>query len=140
MNVLQINSTTFISESELRFSASRSSGPGGQHVNKVSTKITLEFDLFNSPNLTDAQKELLRERLAGRLTREGVLVVHSQKSRSQLTNKNDAMAKFVDILAKALQVKKKRRPPHRSMAAKHARLQSKRFRGEIKQMRKKVDY
>jgi ribosome-associated protein len=140
MTVLQINSTTFIAESELKFSTSRSSGPGGQHVNKVSTKVTLEFDVFNSPNLTAEQKELLRQRLANRLTKEGVLVVHSQRSRSQLANKNDAKTKFVDIMKKALERKKKRRPPRRSLVSHYARLQAKRYRGEIKKARKKVDY
>ena len=97
MNIIEINNPTFIAESELKFSTSRSSGPGGQHVNKVSTKVTLEFDLFSSPNLTDEQKELVRERLANRLTKDGVLLVRSQLTRSQLANKNDAIAKFVDI-------------------------------------------
>ena len=139
MNVIQINSTTFIYESELKFSTSRSSGPGGQHVNKVSTKVTLEFDVLNSPNLTVEQKELISERLANRLTKEGILIVRSQRSRSQWANKNDAVAKLVDILQKALEQKKKRKRPRRSMAATYARLQSKRRRSELKRMRKKVD-
>lgn len=140
MNVIRINNSTFIHESELTFTASRSSGPGGQHVNKVNTKVTLEFDVFQSPNLTDEQKNLIREHIGNRLTKEGKLIVSSQRSRSQAANKEDAIAKFVQILQQALEPRKKRRRRKMSMAAKYARLQSKRHRSEIKKMRKKVDY
>lgn len=140
MNVLQINNTTFIYESELKFSASRSSGPGGQYVNKVNTKVTLEFDVLQSPNLTELQKQLIQERIGSRLTKEGVLAVSSQRSRSQLANKQDATQKLITILQKALEPKKPRRRRKLSLSAKYARLQSKRHKGEIKKMRKKVDY
>jgi ribosome-associated protein len=106
----------------------------------VNTKVTLEFDVFQSPNLTDEQKALIRERIGNRLTKEGKLLVSSQRSRSQAANKEDAIAKFVQILQHALAPPKKRRRRKMSMAAKYARLQAKRHRGEIKKMRKKVDY
>ncbi len=140
MNIIEINSSTFVFESELNFTASRSSGPGGQHVNKVSTKVTLEFDVENSPNLTDEQKAQVQERLSSRLTKEGVLHVSSQHSRSQLKNKQDAVNKFVELMRHALEKPKKRRRRRISRAAKYARLQAKKHRSEIKQNRKKVDY
>ncbi|MBN1478859.1 aminoacyl-tRNA hydrolase [candidate division KSB1 bacterium] len=140
MNVLRINNTTFIHESELKFSASRSSGPGGQYVNKVNTKVTLEFDVLKSPNLTDVQKEIIQEIIGHRLTKDGLLLVSSQQSRSQLANKQDAIRKLVTILQKALEPKKFRRRRKISMASKYARLQAKRHKSEIKKMRKKVDY
>jgi ribosome-associated protein len=140
MNTIEINSSTFIFESELTFTASRSSGPGGQHVNKVSTKVTVEFDVFNSPNFSDEQKEILRDRLANRLTKEGILQISSQVSRSQLSNKEDAVNKLVETLCEALVVPKKRRRKRLSLAARYARLQEKKHRSETKQNRKKVDY
>lgn len=140
MNIIEINSTTFIFESELTFTASRSSGPGGQHVNKVSTKVTVEFDVQNSPNLSEEQKELIRERLESKLTKEGVLQVSSQVSRSQLKNREMAVNKLVEQLRDALTVQQKRRRRKMSLAARYARLQAKKHRSEIKQHRKKVDY
>ncbi len=140
MNIIEINSTTFIFESELTFTASRSSGPGGQHVNKVSTKVTVEFDVQNSPNLTDEQKMLIRERLESKLTKEGILQVSSQVSRSQLKNRETAVNKLVDMLRDALTVPKKRRRRKMSLVAKYARLEAKKHRSEIKQHRKKIDY
>lgn len=140
MNIIEINNSTFIFENELTFIASRSSGPGGQHVNKVSTKVTLEFDVLNSPNLTDEQKTLIQDRLASKLTKEGKLQVSSQVSRSQLKNKEDAVRKLVEMLRDALVVKKKRRRRKRSLAAHFERLQAKKHRSEIKKNRKKVDY
>ena len=140
MNVLQIDNTTLIPESELHFSASRSSGPGGQHVNKVSTRITLSFNVHASPNLTLEQKQLLQDKLASRLTKEGVLQLHSQDSRSQLANKQAVVERFVGILQEALKKQKKRRRRRISLAAQFQRLHSKKHRGEIKKNRKKVPY
>ena len=140
MNILQINNTTFIPESELKFSASRSSGPGGQHVNKVNTKVTLEFDVLHSPNLSDQQKELLQQKLASRLTRDGKLIIQAQEGRSQLANKRAAMNRFVAILSEALTLPRKRRRRRFSLAARYERLRAKRHRSEIKQNRRRVDY
>lgn len=138
--LLKINNHTFIPLSELNFSAVRSSGPGGQHVNKASTKVQLEFDVVNSPNLTDTQKQIIQEKLENRLTKEGVLQISSQEYRSQSANKQNAIGKFVELLEDALRPRKPRRRKKVSRAAKHARLQAKRHRSEIKKMRKKVDY
>lgn len=140
MNVLQINNSTLIPESELKFSVSRSSGPGGQHINKVSTRVTLSFDVPASPNLTEDQKEWLQKQLASRLTKEGVLQIHSQDSRSQIANKRAAIERFIEIMRQALIKPKKRRRKRMSMAAKYERLHAKKHRGEIKKNRQKVSY
>ena len=138
MNVLLIDNTTFISLSELKFTASRSSGPGGQHVNKVNTRVTLEFDVLNSPNLTGEQKEMLQQKLAGRMTKEGVLILHSQNHRSQLANKRAAVDRFVALLSEALKRPKKRRRRRISLAARYERLRAKKRKSEIKKNRQKV--
>ena len=139
MRILQINHDTFIPLDELNFQASRSSGPGGQHVNKASTKITLEFDVDRSPNLTDEQKAKIYQRLENRLTREGILQMHAPSSRSQHANKEEAIDRFVELLQAALKKQPPRKRTRKPRAAKLKRLQAKRHRGEIKKMRKKVD-
>jgi len=138
--MIQINHNTFIDENELSFTASRSSGPGGQHVNKVSTKVTLSFDVLLSPSLTDDQKHLIMERLSGRITKEGVLQISAQDSRSQHKNKTEVINRFVEILASALYVRKKRRKMFIPMSVKIKRLENKRRRGLIKTNRKRVQY
>jgi len=138
--MISINFHTFIDENELVFSASRSSGPGGQNVNKVSSKITLSFDVRKSTGLTEEQKALIMERLASRINKEGILQLSVQDSRSQFTNKNVAIIRFTELLAGALQTRKKRRPTRPSMAAKVKRLEAKKQRSEVKAARGKVDY
>ncbi|MCF6297519.1 MAG: aminoacyl-tRNA hydrolase, partial [Flavobacteriaceae bacterium] len=83
---------------ELEFNFSRSSGPGGQHVNKVNTKVGLRFDVSGSKILNEEQKELLMEKLANKLTKEGVLVLSSQEARSQLLNKELVIEKLDKLL------------------------------------------
>lgn len=123
---------------ELSFTASRSSGPGGQNVNKVSTKITLHFDVQNSTLLTPDQKEILLKKLATHLTKEGVLQLQAQEKRSQLHNKELALIKFDKLLAKAFTVKKLRKATKPGKAAKQKRVNDKKLRGEKKQWRQKL--
>lgn len=121
---------------ECEYQVSRSSGPGGQHANKASTQVTLRLDLSASEALTQRQKATLRERLAHRLTQEGILILSSQETRSQAANKEDAQRRLRQLVTKALTPPKSRiktRPPRR---AKEARLQAKKQRGEKKQWRK----
>lgn len=96
--------------SELAFSSTRSGGPGGQHVNKVSTKIELRFRITDSAVLTVEQKSLLFKKLSKKLTLEGELLITSQNTRSQLKNKEDAIAKFLEVLEKSLKPRKRRIP------------------------------
>jgi ribosome-associated protein len=124
-----------IPENELIFRASRSSGPGGQNVNKLNTRITLLFDVSNSESLSDAQKSKIRSRLKTRLDKNGLIRVVSQKHRTQKANRRAAVERLQQLLADALKprpVRKKTRIPY---AAKKRRLEQKRRRSRLKQQR-----
>jgi ribosome-associated protein len=122
--------------SELHFSASRSSGPGGQNVNKVSTKVELRFHVASSLLLTDAEKELLSEKLAARISASGELILVSQSERSQLKNREKVTEKFYALIIKALTPRKRRKPTRPSLASKEERLETKRRNSEKKTRRK----
>ena len=124
--------------SELLFSASRSSGPGGQNVNKVSTKITLKWDVAQSQSINPEQKELLLKKLFSRLTTEGVLILTAQDNRSQLQNKEAAILKLDQLLEQAFKQKKIRKPSKPSKAAKRKRMDNKKKHGEKKEWRRKI--
>ncbi len=138
--MIRLNPHISIDENEISLTASRSSGPGGQHVNKVSTKVTLSFDVLHSPSLTDDQKRLILNRLSGRITKEGVLQVTAQESRSQFTNKTIALNRFIEEMRSALYIHKKRRKTYVPLSAKIKRLDNKRRRGEIKAKRGRVHF
>lgn len=122
-------------EAELSFSAVRSSGPGGQNVNKVSTAVEMRFDIPHSEVLFDSEKQTLMCRLSSRLTSEGVLIVFSQESRSQLSNRKAATDRLLRLLANALKVSKRRIPTRRTLASVARRLDAKRARSVIKRSR-----
>ncbi|MFN8334188.1 MAG: alternative ribosome rescue aminoacyl-tRNA hydrolase ArfB [Cyclobacteriaceae bacterium] len=124
---------------ELLFSASRSSGPGGQNVNKVNSRITLRFNIRESTILTDDEKSILLTKLGSRLTEAGELMVHAQDKRSQLQNKEAVMAKFDVMLAKAFEKKKARKATKPSKTAVQKRINSKKKRSEKKQWRQKPE-
>ena len=133
--MININDQLSIPQDELSFTASRSSGPGGQHVNKVSTRVTLRFDVANSPSLTLDQKELILARLATRISKEGVLRVVSQKTRSQAANRELALERFVRLLQEALEKRPERKPTKVPSAARQKRLADKRHRSQLKRER-----
>jgi len=135
MSRVRINDRVSIPEDELVFSASRSGGPGGQHVNKVSSRVTLRFDLDGSPSLTDSQKHRVRHRLATRVSRDGVLRVVCRRHRSQLANRREAIERFAELLRGALQRPRRRRKTSIPNAAKLRRLEDKKRRGELKRRR-----
>jgi ribosome-associated protein len=124
---------------ELVFTTSRSSGPGGQNVNKVNTKVTLKFDLAQSLVLSPEEKELLQQKLASKLTTEGILVVTSQDKRSQLQNKEAAIAKFEKLIAKAFEKKKARKATKPSKSSVQKRITQKKKQSEKKQWRNRLD-
>ena len=124
-----------IPEEELRFTATRSSGPGGQNVNKVSTRVTLWFDVANSQSLSVPQKERISTRLPTRVSKKGVLRVISQKYRSQAANRETAVERFVELLRQALKEEKPRRKAKVSRAAKQRRLAEKKRRSQKKRER-----
>ncbi len=125
--------------SEFLFRTSRSSGPGGQHVNKVDSRVKLRFNIENSQLLTDQQKEVLQQKLENKLTTEGDLIIVSQKERSQLRNKEIAIEKFYALLAKALQPIKRRRATKPTRTSVEKRITSKKQTGEKKKWRGKID-
>ncbi|MGH9338637.1 MAG: alternative ribosome rescue aminoacyl-tRNA hydrolase ArfB [Acidobacteriota bacterium] len=136
--MLQISDSVSIPEEELKFSASPSSGPGGQHVNRASTRVTIRFDVSGSPSLSEDQKQLISQRLSSRINQEGVLQVASQTHRSQSANKKEVTGRLSELLSKALQPRKKRKPTRVSPGAKERRLKEKSRRGEIKRRRSKA--
>jgi ribosome-associated protein len=124
---------------EFQFLTSRSSGPGGQNVNKVNSKVELRFDIQNSLLLSDDQKLILIQKLAAKISTDGILSVISQRHRSQLSNKEDAVSKFYMILTKALKPVKRRKRTSPSKSSVEKRLSGKRIKAEIKQSRQKID-
>jgi ribosome-associated protein len=121
---------------EFNFSASHSSGPGGQNINKVSTKIELRFDVISSFLLTEEEKKLISNKLKKRINKEGILKITSQSERSQLKNKEQAVDKFYEIIEKALTPRKPRKPTRPTAASKKKRIEIKRKLSEKKERRK----
>jgi ribosome-associated protein len=133
--MIRITDQLSIPQGELSFTASRSSGPGGQHVNKVSTRVTLRFDVANSPSLTPEQKERIFARLATRISKQGVLRVVSQKTRSQAANRELALERFVQLLQEALTQRPERKPTKVPSPVKQKRVDEKKQRGKLKRER-----
>lgn len=122
---------------EITVQTARSSGPGGQHANKVETKVMLRFNVLTSRLLTDEEKETIRTKLASKLTKEGELIVSSDGKRSQLKNKEIAFKKLDRLLSKAFVQKKARKKTKPTKAANEKRLQAKKQNAEKKAMRQK---
>jgi ribosome-associated protein len=135
-NALDVSPELRIPLSELDYRASRSGGPGGQHVNTSSTRIELWWDVAGSPSLSAEQRELLLQRLGPRLDSSGRLRLVSSGSRSQLRNREDVTERLQAVLTAALAPRKKRKPTKPSRAAKAARLEAKRRRATTKQRRR----
>lgn len=123
--------------SELRYKAVRSSGAGGQHVNKVATKIQLVFDVANSSAFTDEEKSRLAHKLANRLTKDGVLLLSCGESRSQFKNKEIVTERFLMLMQQALQVDKERKATKIPHAVVKKRIQNKRIQAQKKESRRK---
>lgn len=133
---LQLGRGNRIPESELVELASRSGGPGGQHVNTSSTRVTLRWNLRETRGLTPEARARALERLAARLTRDGELVLHASSHRSRHRNREDARARLQALVAEALVVAPHRRPTKPSRAAKTRRIESKRKHGASKERRR----
>lgn len=125
--------------SELSFKAVRSSGAGGQNVNKVSSKVVLTFDLLNSQSLSDEEKELSQKKLKSKLTSEGILILNCDEDRSQLKNKEIVTRRFLEIIQKSLIVPKERKATKVPKSVIEKRLKDKSTNSEIKQNRKKPE-
>jgi ribosome-associated protein len=137
-DILQIDHKLSIPLAELAFRFSRSSGPGGQHVQKSSTRVELLFDVANSSSLSDEQRERLLKRLGGYIDSAGVLHLTSQSERSQWRNREEVLARFQALIREALVRRKVRKATRPSAASRQRRLQEKRHRSEAKRRRAKV--
>jgi ribosome-associated protein len=139
--MIPINDHIEIDEDELVLKAVRASGPGGQHVNKTSTAVELRFDALSSPNLPEGVKARVKGIAGRRMNLEGVIVLQAEAHRSQERNRQDAVDRLVEILAKAAEPppppRKKTRP---TKASKERRLTAKKTRGNIKAGRGRVDF
>ncbi|MCX5633673.1 MAG: alternative ribosome rescue aminoacyl-tRNA hydrolase ArfB [Phycisphaerae bacterium] len=133
-----MNKKIQISQSELIVKASRSSGPGGQNVNKLNTKVAVALDIENCSFLNDEQKQIIFKKLAARLTKDGRLIVESQKFRTQKANRDYAVEKLTILLENALKKPKTRRPTKPTFTAVEKRLKHKKSRSLLKQQRKKI--
>jgi ribosome-associated protein len=136
--VLRITDRVSIPLSELSFRFSRSSGPGGQHVNRSETRVELVFDLMGSPSLSERQKSRASGKLDGYLDKDGFLHLVSQSTRSQLRNREDVVERFRTLMRAALRIRRRRYPTRPTSAAKERRLEDKTRRSETKKRRQRV--
>jgi ribosome-associated protein len=125
--------------SELSFKAVRSSGAGGQNVNKVSSKVVLTFDINASQCLTDEEKELISNKIKTKLTSENILILNCDEDRSQLKNKEIVIKRFLEIIAKALIIPKPRKATKIPRSVIEKRLKDKSTNAEVKQNRKRPE-
>lgn len=125
--------------SELNFKAVRSSGAGGQNVNKVSSKVVLSFDLINSQSLSEDEKERSEKKLKSKLTLDGILILNCDEDRSQLKNKEIVTKRFLEMIEKSLVIPKERKATKIPKSVIEKRLKDKSSNSEIKQNRKKPE-
>ncbi len=129
-----------IPDHEIEIATSRAGGPGGQHVNRTDTRITVRWNVHKTQALNDTQKQRVLQNLQSKLTTEGDLIIHDSSSRSQQQNKENALRRLAIEISKALYVPKKRMATRVPKAAKESRIESKRKHGALKKMRRKDYY
>ena len=134
---IEVNTSLVIPNSELEVRVSRSSGAGGQHVNKTASRVELVWNIDSSSVLSEDQRSMLKNRLTSRLSTEGSIRVVSSETRSQHRNRERAEARLADLIRKALTPRKKRKPTRRPRSADEARLASKKLHSKKKLERKR---
>ena len=137
--MIEITPRLSIPDDEVSITATRSSGPGGQHVNKVSTRVVLEFDVSASPSLSASQKQRILRHLAARIARDGRLRMRCQRHRSQAANRREVLQRFVALLQDALRPRTPRVRTRVPASERARRLESKRRRGEQKRGRRRPE-
>ena len=135
--MIKINENVTLDENELEFQFVRGSGPGGQNVNKLSTKVLLFFDIDGSGALSDAQKSILKAKLKTRLSKDGIFQLASHKYRSQLANREDVVIRFAEIIRKALTRRPRRIKTKIPKIAREKRLEEKKKQSYKKELRRK---
>lgn len=136
--MIRITRNIAIDESEIEEEFVRASGPGGQNVNKVATAVMLRFNAAGSPSLPDDVRERLRRVAGKRMTRDGVIVIHARRYRTQERNRRDALDRLVTLIRRATERPKPRRRTKPTGASREKRLQTKRRRSEAKRRRRRV--
>ena len=134
--MIQISGTIMIDKGEIHQQFIRASGPGGQNVNKVATAVQLRFDVAHSPSLPEDVRERLTHLAGKRITREGLLIIDARRFRTQEQNRQDALARLVDLIREAAQRPKIRKRTTPTLASQERRLESKHHRSKIKHLRR----
>lgn len=134
--MIKITPTLSIDENEIQFDFVRSSGPGGQNVNKVATGVQLRFNVVHSPSLPEEVKARLARLAGNRMTNDGVLIIEAHQYRTQEQNRADAELRLVELIRQATRRPKPRKQTHPGAAARARRIEEKRQRGELKRMRR----
>lgn len=135
--MIRIDSNLSISKDEISFTFSRSGGPGGQNVNKLNTRVTLLFDVARSPSLSTAQRTKILDKLATRISREGILRIVSRRHRTQRANREAATGRFAELLRDALIRRRPRKKTKVPVSVRKKRLENKKRRSRLKTGRKR---
>ncbi|RMG49348.1 MAG: aminoacyl-tRNA hydrolase [Acidobacteria bacterium] len=138
--MLRITPSITIDEDEIQWQFVRASGPGGQHVNKAATAVQLRFDVRRSPSLPDDVRQRLIALAGNRITSDGVLIIEAQQFRSQKQNREAAIQRLVELIRRAAEKPKVRRPTRPTREARRRRLEAKRRRSETKRLRQPVRF
>jgi ribosome-associated protein len=138
-SLIQINRRFSLPRAELSFRASRSGGPGGQHVNTTASRVQLTWDVAGSPSLGERRRQMIMARLGNRIDREGVLQITVDTHRSQHRNREEAVERLAGLVAEALRPRKERKATRPPRAAKEKRLRAKKHRGQVKKLRGRVE-